>query len=117
MRRSLYTDFEHSVAYMDEQGLAVPTHRANLWAVHLGSSIADVNAGLTAWFAIPFAGAPAGGSTVPLDRLRLPLTSVTLTSQEQVMYDEVMDVDSRQTWGLGLARIFMSSGASVLSVP
>jgi hypothetical protein len=111
MRRSLYTDMEHCVAYMDEQGQAVARHRAALWQPHLGSSIADLNAGITAWLAIPFQGTPG---TRQIDRLRLPLTAVTLTPQEQVLYDEVMDTDSRQVWGTGLGRVFMSGGAAVV---
>lgn len=110
MRRSLYTDMEHNVAYMDEQGLAVPQHRAALWQPHLGSSITNLASGIAAWFAIPFQGTPGSRQ---IDRLRLPLTTVTLTAQEQTIYDEVMDVDSRQVWGTGLARAFMSGGGAV----
>jgi phosphatidylserine/phosphatidylglycerophosphate/cardiolipin synthase-like enzyme len=114
MQRSLFTDFEHSIAYMDEQGQAVPRHRAALWQPHIGSNISALNTAIAAWFAIPFQGTPGARQ---IDRLRLPLTPVTLTPQEQALHTEVMDVDSRQTWGLGLVRAMMSSGAGALSGP
>lgn len=110
MRRSLYTDMEHSVAYMDDSG-AIATYRADLWGVHQQRSAPDVQVGLSGWFALPFQGA---GPTPPLGivRLRLPMPATTLTSQEQIIYDEVMDADSRQEWGTQLLRLFMQQAGA-----
>lgn len=114
MRRSLFTDIEHSVAYMDEAGQAVANQRAQLWQPHLGSLISGIDPALAAWFALPFLGAT--GATGSIKRLRLPLPPAALTSDEQILYDEVLDADSRQTWGAGLARMLASQASgSILS--
>lgn len=105
MRRSLYTDMEHSVAYTDDSG-AISSYRADLWGVHQQRSAPDVQTGLSGWFSLPFQGA---GPTPLLGivRLRLPMPAATLSAEEQVMYDEVMDADSRQEWGTRLIRMYM----------
>lgn len=115
MRRSLYTDFEHTVSYMDEQGVGVPRYREALWGEHLRSSIPDPQDGLDAWFALPFQGSGAA-APLEIERIRLPLPSASLTQQEQVLYDEIFDADSRQTWGGQLIQHFVSEfGAGMLS--
>ncbi len=115
MRRSLYTDFEHAIAFMDEQGIGVGRYREALWGEHLRSSIPDPEDGIAAWFALPFQGS---GAPTPLEieRIRLPLPAASLTQQEQVLYDEIFDADSRRTWGGDLIQHFMSEfGAGLLS--
>ncbi|WP_168733685.1 phospholipase D-like domain-containing protein [Deinococcus sp. Arct2-2] len=110
MRRSLYTDLEHSVAFTDDAG-GVARYRETLWGVHHQQSIPAVQAGLSAWFNLPFQGA---GPPPPrgIVRLQLPLPATTLNAQEQVMYDEVMDADSRQEWGTQLMRLFMQQAGA-----
>ncbi|MVN86456.1 hypothetical protein GO986_06725 [Deinococcus sp. HMF7620] len=110
MRRSLYTDLEHSVAYMDGAG-AIARYREALWGVHLQQSAPDVQAGLTAWFSLPFQ-APGPPPPLGIVRLRLPLPATTLSAQEQIIYDEVMDADSRQEWGTQLLRLFMQQAGA-----
>ena len=93
MRRGLFTDFEHSVSFMDEAGTAVPAYRTDLWGKHLSSQIPDLNAALAAWFANPAA----------LARLKLPLPATPpLSADDQIMYDEIDDANSQNTWGNGL---------------
>jgi hypothetical protein len=106
MRRSLYTDFEHSLAYMDEEGRAIPAYRKDLWAVHLGTAHATAADGITAWFAIPFRGA-AGGGSAQLERIRLPMPSVSLTADELAFLNEIYDCDSREDWGDDLKAMYM----------
>jgi len=114
MRRSLYTDVEHAVAYQDDGG-SIATYRMTLWGVHQQASVPTVQAGLSRWFSLPFQGS---GPTPPhgIVRLRLPLAATTLTADEQVIYDEVMDADSRQEWGTRLLSLFMrQAGVGSLS--
>lgn len=106
MRRSLYTDFEHSVAYMDPDSRLVAEYRRDLWGVHLGEGIPDLNTGLGRWFAIPFRGAGPVGPT-NIVRLRLPLPATTLTVDEQAIYDQISDPDSREAWGGALVDMYM----------
>lgn len=111
MRRSLYTDFEHSVGFMDSAGTAVPTYRRNLWRVHLGADHAAIDAGIAAWFALPFrAASPPAGD--PVQRFRLPFPSPTITTRDRFIIDNFIDADARQTWGPGLADLAtLASGA------
>jgi phosphatidylserine/phosphatidylglycerophosphate/cardiolipin synthase-like enzyme len=115
MRRSLYTDFEHSVAFMDEDNLAVSDYRANLWGKYFGHSIATPQEGLRLWFAIPLRGAgPPHSSNI--ERLRIPFTVSAMTADEQVLADEVFDCDSRDVWGDDLIRLYMrQTGAGSFS--
>ena len=97
-RRSLYSDFEHSVSFMDNDNLAVPAYRKDLWGRHVGA-IEDIQAALDAWFALPY---KSNAPDATIVRLPLPLPDATLSKSEQWIYDEVNDVDSRQPWGSGL---------------
>jgi len=116
MRRSLYTDFEHSVAFMDEDGVAVPTYRETLWGSYFLTSQPDVAAAIGSWFAIPFQTSGGTPHRSNIGRRRLPLTSATLTADEQAMLDEIHDCDSRDTWGDDLVQLYMRQhGTGVLS--
>lgn len=106
MRRSLYTDFEHSVAYMDDDDNAVGAYRADLWGHHLQRSFISLDAALQAWFAIPYP-TPGTPPSFGLSRVRLPLPTASLNADERVLYDQVFDVDSRQEWGGPLIQLFM----------
>lgn len=103
MRRSLYTDFEHSVPFMDENGRAVAAYRTALWRVHLSAVPAAPGPAVDRWFAIP-----PGGSAGDLRRLRLPVAAVPFSRLDQIRYDELDDADSRQTWGAGILRLLPS---------
>lgn len=106
MRRSLYTDLEHSIAYMDEAGRAVGSYRMDLWGTHLQVSMPDAAGALNRWFGLPFLGAGTPGP-IELDRLWLPLPATTLTAEEQTLYDQIYDADSRQSWGGPLVDLYM----------
>jgi phosphatidylserine/phosphatidylglycerophosphate/cardiolipin synthase-like enzyme len=111
MRRSLYTDLEHVVTFMDEAGTGVPAYRRALFNAHLGNPGAPTAAAdLARWFSLPYHD-PA--TPRPVSRLRLPFTTgFTLTSSEETMIDELMDVDSRNAWGSGLASLAMSAAGA-----
>lgn len=104
MRRSLYTDVEHSLAYMDDGG-SVTAYRTELWGVHLQRTAPTPAGGLSGWFSLPYPGPDP--AHFDIRRLRLPLPAATLTAEEQVMYDQVMDADSRQEWGGPLIDFYM----------
>jgi len=114
MRRSLYTDIEHSIGFMDEAGTAVASYRAAMWALHVGPAAQPDRAlDLARWFAVPYVGS-AGARQV--DRMHLPFTAgLTLTPQEQTALDQLLDVDSRDAWGSGLASLAVSAGGAGLS--
>ena len=40
-------------------------------------------------------------------RLRAPFPAVTMSQADQVLYDEVLDADSRQEWGGRLVDFYM----------
>lgn len=106
MRRSLYTDLEHSVAFMDENSnTGVVDYRRVLWGTHLGSSSATLSTALDAWFNIA-----VGASLGNVQRVRLPLPAASRSAIEQTIYDELTEPDSRQSWG-GIALIRVLSGA------
>lgn len=108
MRRSLYTDLEQSVAFMDEDNNAgVIRYRQDLWGTHLGISPAALPEAIDAWFNIAI-----GSRLGKVERVRLPLSAASRSTQEQIIYDELTDPDSRQAWGgLDLVRLLMSSAA------
>lgn len=104
MRRSLYTDLEHGVAFIDEDGTAVRDYRAALMADHFGHDTAadfnDLQAALNAWD--PGWGTPGGAPPLPrkrLQRLALPVTEVAFTDARRKHYDMYDDTDSRDDWG------------------
>jgi phosphatidylserine/phosphatidylglycerophosphate/cardiolipin synthase-like enzyme len=107
MRRSLYTDFEHSVGFFDESGATVPAYRRALWRRHLGTDIADRDAAIKAWFALPFrtGSPPAATAPDPIRRLKLPLPRPTMSRSDQIILDQLVDVDSRKDWGPGLLEL------------
>jgi phosphatidylserine/phosphatidylglycerophosphate/cardiolipin synthase-like enzyme len=117
MRRSLYTDIEHSVAFMDEVGAAVPAYRTDLWNFHLQSPGAlDLNGFIARWFAIPLQGS---GSANPLLFWRAPIfpagnffRETALSSDDNLQLDELMDINSTQVWGSNLVRALMSMNGS-----
>jgi phosphatidylserine/phosphatidylglycerophosphate/cardiolipin synthase-like enzyme len=116
MRRSLYTDMEHSIGFMDEAGSGVAAYRSALWSVHNGPPVlSGLGADLARWLAIPYAGAP--GSR-PIDRVHLPFTvGATPSAQDQALLDQLMDVDSRDAWGSGLLSLAMTATGAGLSSP
>ncbi|MDX2970554.1 phospholipase D-like domain-containing protein [Kribbella solani] len=103
-RRSLYTDIEHSVAFLDDEDLLVRQYRVKLWAdaFRLGSAdegkIADIEKALNVWN--PGWGVPGSGVLLPpsITTVEFP-TPTTLADEEQEKYDRYYDVDSTKPWG------------------
>lgn len=110
LRRSLFTDWEHSVAFMDEAGTAVRDLRARLWSEHFQSTadlFTDLTKALGAWEPT---WNPAGGSPPmpvrvgpgrpfldPIDVRDFPKVPMTEATRHAV--DLYVDVDSREAWG------------------
>lgn len=109
-RRSLYTDFEHSVGVVAADGL-VRNYRKDLWADHFRGPCPDsIEEALERWF---------GTGTLPPNVVRFPLVPrpplmrSTSTGEEEVppaerpattaalrkMADLATDPDSRKPWG------------------
>jgi phosphatidylserine/phosphatidylglycerophosphate/cardiolipin synthase-like enzyme len=108
MRRSLYTDFEHSIGFMDEAGTAVASYRRALFNAHLGAPGApNPMVDVARWFALPYWDTPGVRN---VGRMRLPFTKdITLTPKDELLVDEIMDVDSRDPWGSSLITTGLSS--------
>ncbi|WP_242901150.1 phospholipase D family protein [Actinomadura terrae] len=108
-RRSLYTDIEHSVAFLDEDDekdtALVRQYRVRLWsdAFRLAPAdqqkIIDINKALNVWNTSW--GTPGSGVTLPssVTPVILPTTEKKLSDKEQETYDLFADVDSKMPWG------------------
>jgi phosphatidylserine/phosphatidylglycerophosphate/cardiolipin synthase-like enzyme len=115
MRRSLYTDGEHAIAFLDENGDAVRDYRKRLWAEHFGHAkpddFHDLQGALHAWdpgwgvagAAPPLPVRPSWDLTPPrLARVALPFTPDKPQLDEKVRrrYDLFDDADSTNPWGV-----------------
>lgn len=102
MRRSLFTDMEHSIVFLDT-GDGVRDYRTTLWCDHFRhltpADFNDIDAALHAWNS-PWGTAGAAPPRPP-HIIQLPLDKIpnTVTPDQQLLYDAIKDVDSRQTWG------------------
>jgi phosphatidylserine/phosphatidylglycerophosphate/cardiolipin synthase-like enzyme len=104
MRRSMYTDFEHSVGFIDPAGVAVRDYRAALWCDHFGhntpADFHDIPGGLHAWRTDWGTAGSAPPRPPGLAPIPLPITpDATRTDKQQAKYDDYEDLDSRQEWG------------------
>jgi phosphatidylserine/phosphatidylglycerophosphate/cardiolipin synthase-like enzyme len=105
MRRSLYTDVEHSVAMVDDLGALVREYRVQLWGGHFElvpedrPKLDNLAQALNVWEATW--GAAGSGVTRPshMRAVTLPPPAVTLSDAEKEKYDRYMDPDSRNEWG------------------
>jgi len=103
MRRSVYTDIEHGVAFIDEDGAAVRDYRCELWADQFRhgtpADFADIEAGLHAWN--PAWGAAGAAPARPpwVEPVNLPVAEVPTPDELQEKIDKYQDLDSRQEWG------------------
>jgi hypothetical protein len=104
MRRTLYTDLEHGVSFMDEDGALVRDYRCDMWADHFRhptpADFADLGTALHAWE--PSWG-PAGPVVAPLapwlEAVPIPVAEVAFTDKTREKYDKYEDMDSREQWG------------------
>jgi phosphatidylserine/phosphatidylglycerophosphate/cardiolipin synthase-like enzyme len=103
MRRSLYTDIEHGVAFMDEDGNAVRDYRCGLWSDHFNhtpaSDFSVLDEALHAWE--PAWGTAGAAPTLPiwLEPVQLPVAEVAFDDKLRHRYDMYEDLDSRTPWG------------------
>ena len=116
MRRSLYTDFEHAVAYVHEDvNSSLAAHRVHLWEPHLellandgNGNIPNLATALGLWFDLnPGQELTTGSGFTLLRRIdvRDMLAVGALTSKEQAMVDLVIDADSTKTWGKNVSKL------------
>ena len=103
MRRSLYTDFEHGVSFLDEEQTAVAEYRMRLWADHFDHNepfdFELLSEALHSWESSW--GSPGTAPLRPawIVPIAIPLPVVELTEETRVRYDAYMDPDSREPWG------------------
>ncbi len=112
-QRSLYTDWEHAVGFIDT-GDAVQQYRMALWNEHFGHSdpddFSDLDAALNSWNpdwgqadgnAPPLPTTPDGQPGVAfLESVPLRFSpEKRITPDNQQYYDVFEDVDSRTPWG------------------
>jgi phosphatidylserine/phosphatidylglycerophosphate/cardiolipin synthase-like enzyme len=113
-RRSLYSDWEHSVSFMDENETAIRNFRAALWAEHfqliIPGPFMDIDEGISSWDADPAWRTTAFFTDVPvrlpgdmgppfIQRVNLPLPNHPMTEETRTGMNEIRDIDSRQDWG------------------
>ncbi|HEY1365832.1 MAG TPA: phospholipase D-like domain-containing protein [Gaiellaceae bacterium] len=103
MRRSLYTDWEHSVVFLDEADTAVKEYRKKLWAFHFGAGnigmFDNLASSLRRWEPSWGVG-PAVAALPPTIRpVTLPIKGPPLEGLNRRFYEVLLDVDSRQNWG------------------
>jgi phosphatidylserine/phosphatidylglycerophosphate/cardiolipin synthase-like enzyme len=103
MRRSIYTDIEHGVSFIDEDGAAVRDYRCELWADHFRhgapADFANLDASLHAWN--PAWGAAGGAPPRPpwIEPVAVPVAEVATSDELQERFDKYQDLDSREPWG------------------
>ncbi len=103
MRRSLYTDVEHGVSFIDQAGALVADYRCQLWADHFNhptpSDFAVLDGALFAWEQTW--GSPGAAPPLPiwLEPIQIPIVEVAFTDDQRTRYDKYMDLDSREDWG------------------
>lgn len=105
IRRSLYTDLEHSIAVIDANNQLVRDYRVDLWGGHFDlapvvrSVLNNLDHALNIWDSSW--GSSGSGVTRPahFGQVLLPPTKIKLTEKEQEFYDLFDDPDSRSSWG------------------
>ena len=103
MRRSLFTDMENSVAFVDPTDVAVKEFRVGLWHDHFGNDdptvFEDLDASLHSWN--PQWGVAGAAPPLPVHIIinDLPIVARALTHAEFDKYNEYEDEDSQENWG------------------
>lgn len=119
MRRSLYTDWEHSVSFLDESETGVKEFRKRIWAEHFNrpntpagaDTMDDIDDAIAHWdSANPFWNPASVLTTQPsrnlgdsgpdyIQRIPLPVADRPLSDDTRAQYDGYLDPDSRENWG------------------
>jgi phosphatidylserine/phosphatidylglycerophosphate/cardiolipin synthase-like enzyme len=110
-RRSLFSDWEHSIAFMDE-GNGVRDYRARLWAEHFKSAnpadFEEMEVALGGWDSSwnSLGNSPTkpqravGDGWFPyIEPVPLPLPVKSIESDRRAFIDQILDIDSRKQWG------------------
>jgi phosphatidylserine/phosphatidylglycerophosphate/cardiolipin synthase-like enzyme len=111
-RRSLFSDFEHGVAFIDPSGTSVRDLRASLRAEAFNGSLTsdfnDIDIALNGWNSN---WGTSGGITIPqrtptgiVPQVLEPVDLVAasqfqMTQKDKQQYDNYSDFDARQSWG------------------
>ena len=107
MQRSLYTDLEHSVIFVEEGTTAIRDFRSAIWADQFRSQspadFADIQAALHSWNGTWGTAGTAPPRPPHLIQVDLPIVADPLTSLQVDQYRTLFDADSRQEWGGVLA--------------
>jgi phosphatidylserine/phosphatidylglycerophosphate/cardiolipin synthase-like enzyme len=105
MRRSLYTDLENSVSFVDPAETLVRDLRCKLWAGHLlltnPGDLTGIEGSLHVWnpgWGTADPALPARRPPHILERA-LPLSAPPLGENNVDTYDDYIDGDSRDSWG------------------
>jgi phosphatidylserine/phosphatidylglycerophosphate/cardiolipin synthase-like enzyme len=102
-QRSLYTDIEHGVSFIDPEGDLIRQYRARLWTHHFRhgnpADFADLSAALNVWQSGWGHPGPVRDRPKWLQPLQLPVKEVPLTSGKRFIYQALHDPDSRRRWG------------------
>jgi len=111
IRRSLFTDWEHSLAFIEGSDGLVSGYRKTLWNEHFqhdnADDFTDLQSSLHSWepnWGTAGGAAPAlrpGPVLTPvfLEPILLKLPEAPIDSDTQEVYDVFEDADSRTTWG------------------
>jgi phosphatidylserine/phosphatidylglycerophosphate/cardiolipin synthase-like enzyme len=103
MIRSLYTDMESYIGFMEEDGQLVPNYRQSLWDMHFGTVEPDLDRAIDRWFNL--SNNPDDLPT-KLHRVNLPLPAGNpISADDQRLIDAFLECDSRKNWGLDVARL------------
>ncbi len=103
-RRSLYTDLEHCVSFLDEDDVLVKEYRKKLWSDHFKhnnpADFEDIQASLHAWESSWGTAGAAPSRPAFIEQTKLPITpDVKLKGAIKERYDKYQDVDSTWEWG------------------
>ena len=103
MRRSLFTELEHSVGYIDLDNVAVKEYRKNLWADHFRHTAADfddLQGALWSWNSLWGTMGAAPARPDELVPTILPIVpDALLQGHDKSKYDWYIDANSQDPWG------------------
>jgi phosphatidylserine/phosphatidylglycerophosphate/cardiolipin synthase-like enzyme len=103
MRRSLFTDLEYSVGYIDLDNVAVKEYRKNLWADHFRHAAADfddIESALWSWNSLWGAMGTSPARPDEIVQAVIPIVpDEILQGKNLSKYDWFVDVNSQAAWG------------------
>ena len=103
MRRSLYTDLEYGISFIDPAEVVVKDYRKRLWADTFRHDKPEdfdlIQSALHAWE--PTWGVVGAAPNLPdlIEPIKIPVPESTMSKTDQSRYSTYDDVDSRDPWG------------------